>query len=59
MPFLISPSVITLRNKSVDGTDPSQVITLGLGLAFVSSETTLVSRRKLKARCAEAGVATV
>jgi hypothetical protein len=31
-------------------TDPSQVISLELGLAFVSSETTLVSRRNLKAR---------
>jgi len=28
MPFLISPSVMTLKNKSVDGTDRSQAITL-------------------------------
>ena len=57
MPFLISASVITLKDKSVDGTDPSQLITSGSGLAFVSSKTTLVSSRKLKARCAGAGVA--
>jgi len=50
MPFLISPSVITLKNKSVDGTEPSQAITLEFGLVFANSETTLVSSRKLKAR---------
>ena len=57
MPFLISPSVMTLKNKSVDGTDPSQAITLALGLAFASSEMTFVSSRKLNARCAAAGAA--
>ena len=48
-----------LKNKSVDGPDPSRVITLALGAAFVSSEMKFVSRRKLKARCAEDGVARV
>jgi hypothetical protein len=33
IPLLISPSVITLENRSVDGTDPSQVITWALGLS--------------------------
>ena len=33
IPFLISPSVITLKNRSVDGTDPSQIITWALGLS--------------------------
>jgi len=59
MPFLISPRVMTLKNKSVDGTEPSQAITLEFGLVFASSETTLVSRRKLKARCAWDGGAKV
>jgi hypothetical protein len=44
MPFLISPSVMTLKNKSVDGTDPSQAITLKFGLVFASSEMTFVSK---------------
>jgi hypothetical protein len=30
IPFLISPSVITFKNRSVDGTDPNQVITWAL-----------------------------
>lgn len=59
IPFLISPSVMTLKNKSVDGTDPSQAITLEFGLALASSETTFVSSKKLKARCAVDGVARV
>lgn len=57
--LLISPSVMTLRNKAVDGTDPSEAITLAFGLTFASSETTFVSRRKLKARCTGDGVARV
>ena len=59
MPFLISPSVMTLKNKSVDGTEPSQAITLEFGLVLANSETTLVSSRMLKARCAWAGGAKV
>jgi hypothetical protein len=59
MPFLISPSVMTLKKKSVDGTDPSQAMTLEFGLVLASSEMTFVSRRKLKARCAGDGVARV
>jgi hypothetical protein len=35
---------MTLTNKSVDGTEPSQAITLEFGLVFASSETTLASR---------------
>ena len=58
-PFLISPSVITLKNKSVDETDLSHAITFTFGLVFASSETTFVSRRKLKPRCVGAGAATV
>ena len=57
MPFLISPSVMTLKNKSVDETDPSQASALAFGRGFASSEMTLVSSRKLKARCAAAGAA--
>jgi hypothetical protein len=49
MPFLMSPRVMTLKNRSVDGTDCSQPMTFGLGRFRVSSETTLVSSRKLPA----------
>ena len=57
MPFRISPRVMTLKNKSVDGTLPRQVIALAFGLGFASSAMTLVLSRKLKARCAVAAAA--
>jgi hypothetical protein len=50
--------MMTLKNKSVDATDPSQAITLAFGLGLASSDTTLVSRRKLTIACAGADAAT-
>ena len=46
MPFLIFPRVMTLKNKSVDGTEPSQAITLEFGLVFASSENDIGVEKK-------------
>jgi len=51
MPDLISPIVRALIKMSAETTVSSQAITCGFGCSFLTSETTLVSSRKLINHC--------